>query len=123
MADQNTPPTEPGSSGNANATPKSVKPTDETPAQPIAASGSKAASRARAQPKTEFERQLGMADKIVKISAIVIGGIFAFVKFGLLDLPNLQKTFSIDGNLEWLQDQGGPSKRWKASSVICQDVA
>jgi hypothetical protein len=45
----------------------------------------------------------------IKMAAIVIGGGFALVKFGLLDLPPLKRTFSMDGGLEWLQNEGGPS--------------
>jgi hypothetical protein len=54
-----------------------------------------------ARPKTEFERKLGMYSTGVQIAAIIIGGIFAIIKFGFLDSPALQTNLSVSGSLEW----------------------
>jgi len=59
-----------------------------------------------ARPKTEFERKLGMASTIVQILAILVGGVFAITKFGLLDTPTLQTNLRVGGQLNWLQHRG-----------------
>jgi hypothetical protein len=56
-----------------------------------------------ARPKTEFERKLGMYSTGVQIAAIIIGGIFAIIKFGFLDSPALQKNIRVSGSLDWAE--------------------
>src|ERR1041385_2802597 len=106
MTDPKLPPSEPiqPSIKDAAMTKVGTSPDEQKPRHTIPARSADAA-----KPKTEFERKLAMADRMVKMAAIVIAGTFAFVKFGLLDWPSLQKTFRVEGNLEWLQDEGGPS--------------
>src|SRR5262245_12630534 len=106
MSDLNLPPVAPSPSTKEASTTTSAPSQEGKSAQPVAASGD--ADGKSAKPKTEFERKLGMADIWVKWTAILLGGLFAIMRFGLFDWPNLEKTFGMDGNLAWLQDQGGP---------------
>ncbi|HEX4577037.1 MAG TPA: hypothetical protein VH117_06775 [Edaphobacter sp.] len=42
-----------------------------------------------------------MTSAIFQILAILVGGVFAVVKFGLLESPTLQKNLGISGSLTW----------------------
>jgi hypothetical protein len=43
-----------------------------------------------------------MASTIVQILAILIGGAFAIVKFGIVDSPTLQRNLRVSGELGWV---------------------
>jgi len=90
-------------------TPSSVDPVSDASANKPENAEVKAAARdpgvgggASPRPRTEFERKLGMLSTMVQIAALVTGGIFAVVKFGLTDAPTLQKSFNVAGSLDWL---------------------
>jgi len=53
--------------------------------------------------KTVFERRVGIVKDIVQTFGIIAAGIFAVVKFGIIDEPTLEKQLRVSGSLNWLQ--------------------
>ena len=53
--------------------------------------------------KSEFERTVGIVKDIVQTFGIIAAGIFAIVKFGLIDEPTLERHLVVSVSLNWLQ--------------------
>jgi hypothetical protein len=53
--------------------------------------------------KSTFERIVGIVKDIVQTVGILFAGIFAILKFGLIDEPTLERHLEVSGSLNWLQ--------------------